>query len=328
MSFFLPWVVRLWVLKTLQKIWSVMFRWWVAREVLGKKIQNIYSIVSCLSVNYRMLDPKIIWAGTVKANWQVPGRRGYLWNDVPKPSPSWLSGHHLDHSCNWFSWRQGILYQIQSWKWPRKAQWIGISTEKSSKMFFICNIDVSKEEKNVTSKDKWESKRRRGWKSSDWLTWEITFHWHQLSKHLSSLPWFHNMKTLGNSCGAPRYSGEQTALPHFAYHPRFPSTVPVSWWDGIGWPVTYYVEAHDYNQTTSLQGRTACRPQILFGTYHSGSTLAWVSLPRGQGTLCLVRWTKHIKVSAEKIRSTHKLASDLPSVPSFQTSYFSGLFIQ
>lgn len=28
-------VARLWVLKTLQKMWCVMFRWWVAKEILG-----------------------------------------------------------------------------------------------------------------------------------------------------------------------------------------------------------------------------------------------------------------------------------------------------
>lgn len=38
---------------------SVMFRWWEAKEILGGEIQDSHSIVSCLSENWRMLDPKI-----------------------------------------------------------------------------------------------------------------------------------------------------------------------------------------------------------------------------------------------------------------------------
>ena len=45
------------MLKILQKIWSVMSRWWVAKEILGKKLQDIHSIVSCLMVDCRLSDP-------------------------------------------------------------------------------------------------------------------------------------------------------------------------------------------------------------------------------------------------------------------------------
>ena len=51
------------------------------------KIQDVHSIVSCLSVNYRMLDPKIIRAGAVKATWQLPGRTGHPGNGVSQLRP-------------------------------------------------------------------------------------------------------------------------------------------------------------------------------------------------------------------------------------------------
>ena len=65
-----------------------------------------------------MLDPKIIWSGTVKASWQIPGRTGYMWNSSSKPSPSWFSGYHLDHSCTDSHKRQGLFFSFLSFSFP------------------------------------------------------------------------------------------------------------------------------------------------------------------------------------------------------------------
>lgn len=122
---------------------------------------------------------------------------------------------------------------------------------------------------------------------------------------------------------------EPLVVLHFVLgtHPCFPSSCPASWLGGIQCPLNYFTMAKDLNHMAFPQGKHSLQTTDSLWCLFLWGTLARVSLPRGEGTLCVVRWTRRCslsisKVSAERVSSIYKLATRLHFVPASKQIIF------